>query len=151
MYVATNLFYRIYTFVGDHGPVDSIIVAPPSWREARRPREGEFPPERRLEWSSYLDSLTVLDGLAVIHDSVLIVSIGRHRKAAASVPVRARSRLQVYVHGQLRGVDLPSPGDLVAYSNSSIFFLKPDSQPGARLVEYVWRGDAAASVLETLE
>lgn len=149
VYVATNLFYRIYTFVGDRGPVDSITVAPPSWREARRPREDEFPPERGLEWSSYLDSLTVLDGLAVIHDSVLIVSIGKLRAATAPVPFRAPSLLQVYVGGQHVGVDLSSPGDLVAYSNSSVFFLVPDSRPGAKLAEYVWRGDAAARAVAT--
>lgn len=142
VYVATNLFYRIYMFVGDHGPVDSIIAAPPSWREARRPREGEFPPERRLEWSSYLDSFTVVDGLAVVCDSVLIVSIGRLRKPAAPGPSKDPSLLQVYVGGHHRGVDLPSPGDLVAYSKSSVFLLEPDSRPGALLVEYVWRGDA---------
>lgn len=142
VYAATNLLYRIYTFVGEGGPVDSIVAPPPSWREPRRPGEGEFPPERTAEWSSYLDSLTVVDGLAAICDSVLVVSTGKFRAANASVPAEASHQLQVYVNRQLRGVDLPSPGDLAAYSNSSLFFLETDSQSGGKLVEYVWR-DAA--------
>lgn len=140
VYVATNLFYRVYTFVGGAGPVDSIVADPPSWRAPRPPREGEFKPKRKAKWSSYLDSLMVVDGLAAICDSVLVVSTGRFREARASTPSKPPHLLQVYVNGQPRGLDLPSPGDLVAYSNSSLFLLVPDSQPGSRLVEYVWRG-----------
>jgi hypothetical protein len=140
-YVATNLFYRIYTFVGEGGPVDSIVADPPSWREPRPPREGEFPPGRSAEWSRYLDSLRVVDGLAAICDSVLIVSTGRFAEAVASVPSRAPHLLQVYVNGRPRALDIPSPGALVAYSNRSLFLLVPGSQPGSSLVEYVWRGD----------
>lgn len=139
-YVATNLFYRVYTFIGGAGPVDSIVASPPSWHAPRSPREGEFPPERKAEWFSYLDSLMVVDGLAAICDSVLVVSTGRFREAAASAPSKAPHLLHVYMNGQPRGLDLPSPGDLVAYSNSSLFLLVTDGRPGSRLVEYVWRG-----------
>lgn len=137
-FVATNLIYRIYVHQVHGEPVDSLGVPPPSWRQARRPSFGEFPPERASEWSAYLDSLTVLYALAVVADSVLLVTHGPFGGSAEWGG--GVGRLDVYVGRRKRMSDLKAPGALVAYTRRSVFFLAPSDSAGAStLVEYSWR------------
>lgn len=102
---------------------------------------GEFPPSRREAWSKYLDSISVLKALAVVADSAMVVSVGSFAEEGVSSTHRACELLEVYVEGRMAGTDLVPPGELVAYSPSSLFFLNRSAEPsGATITECVWRG-----------
>ena len=140
IFVATNLVYPILVYDNAGHLVDSVGRPPPSWRQARRPALGEFPPSRKREWHEYLSSFTVLSGLAVVSDSVLVVTHGRFWTEEGHPYRVVVGTTDVYLGGRRIAVDLPSPGELVAYSRTSLFFLsRPDGQQQGQLVEYVWR------------
>lgn len=144
IFVATNLVYPIYIHTSDGILVDSVGQPPPSWRQARRPEIGEFPPSRRAEWHDYLRGITVISGLAVVSNSVLVVTHGRIEPRRTEPDGRGyrttTTHADIYRSGLLIAVDLPAPGELVAYSNTSLFFLqRSDGSPGGQLTEYVWR------------
>lgn len=141
VFVATNLLYKIYEYGGQGQRVDSIWVPPPSWRQARQPSRAEFLPDRPAVWSGYLDSITVLKALAVVADSILVVSVGGYWEEGDSRADNAHQLVEVYVGRDNAGVDLGAPGELVAYSRSSLFFLKRSPDPDRSTVtEYIWRG-----------
>jgi hypothetical protein len=137
-YVAFNLTYPIRIHGNDGHLQDSLRVPPPSWRQARIPTPGEFP-DRDDAWREYLQSFTVISGLAVIGDSVLVVAHGQLKDDPAG-PYRVHPTfVDVYAAGRRIATDLPSPGTLVAYSTSRLFFLRGgDGVAGAELVEYEW-------------
>lgn len=140
VFVATNLLYRIYEYGGQGQQLDSIWAPPPSWRQARQPSFGEFPPSRAEAWSSYLDSISVLKALAVVADSVLVASVGPYPEARNSGAADPRELVQVYVGRERVGTDLEAPGELIAYSGSSLFFLSRSAEPdGSTVTEYTWR------------
>lgn len=139
-FVATSLCYPIFVYDEAGHLQDSLGSPPPSWRQARRPKPGEFPPERGNDWNAYLRSFTVLEALAVVADSVLVVShgqlVGRGEEPYRLVP----TTVDVYVGQRKIATDLPSPGALVAYSNTRLFFLQRLGRAErATLTEYVWR------------
>jgi hypothetical protein len=140
IFVATNLVYPILVYDNAGELIDSVGRPPPSWRQARRPALGEFPPNRKEEWRDYLGSFTVISALAVLSDSVLVVTHGR-LSAEEDPPYRVvGGTTDVYLGKRRIAVDLPVPGELVAYSKTSLFFLtRPDGQRQGNLVEYVWR------------
>jgi len=138
-YVALNLLYliRVYDLAGTL--VDSITVPPPSWRQARVPVPGEFL-DRDPEWFAYLRGVSVIDAMAVLHDTVLVVSHGRFIAESRLDYSTRSSTLTIYAAGRRIAVDLPSPGQLVAYSATSLFFLSNGDEEGGRvLTEYLWR------------
>ncbi len=144
IFVATNLVYPVFIYSADGLLVDSIGQPPPSWRQARRPEMGEFPPSRRAEWHDYLRGISVITALAVISDSVLVVTHGgiepTRTEPDGSVYRTTTTHADIYLSGRLVAVDLPTPGELVAYSNTSLFFLQgSDGSPGGRLSEYAWQ------------
>jgi len=140
-FVATNLLYKVYRYGGDGRSQDSIWTPPPAWRQARQPEIGEFTPDRAQEWVQYLDSISVIKALAVVADSVLVVSVGGYEGMGASGDTDPGELMEVYVNGRPAGVDLQAPGKLVAYSRGSLFFLGRSNEPDeATLVEYEWRG-----------
>ena len=142
IFVATNLVYPILVYDNAGQLVDSVGRPPPSWQQARRPALGEFPPSRKREWHEYLSSFTVLSGLAVVSDSVLVVTHGRFWTEEGRPYRVVVGTIDVYLGSRRIAVDLPSPGELVAYSRTSLFFLsRPDGQQPGQLVEYVWRQD----------
>lgn len=140
IFVATNLVYPILVYDNAGQLVDSVGRPPPSWRQARRPALGEFPPSRKREWHEYLSSFTVFSGLAVVSDSVLVVTHGRLETEEGRPYRVVVGTTDIYLGRRRIAVDLPSPGELVAYSRTSLFFLsRPDGQQQGQLVEYVWR------------
>ena len=144
IFVATNWVYPIFVYSSEGLLVDSVGQPPPSWQQARRPAVGEFPPSRRTEWRDYLRDITVISALAVMSDSVLVVTHGRiepeegtYRTDRYRYPT---TNADIYLSGRLLAVDLPAPGDLVAYSNTSLFFLqRSEGSLGGQVSEYVWR------------
>ncbi len=144
IFVATNFVYPIFIYRSDGLLVDSVGQPPPSWRQARRPALGEFPPSRRTEWHDYLRGITVISALAVMSDSVLVVTHGRIEPDEGTYSTdRYRyttTHADIYLSGRVLAVDLPAPGDLVAYSNTSLFFLQRSERSlGGQISEYVWR------------
>lgn len=140
-FVATNLLYKIYLYGGDGRKLDSIWAPPPSWRQAREPAMGEFRLGESGDLAQYLDSFTVINALAAIADSVLVVGVGRYGGFGASNIAGGTELLQVYVDNRPLGLDLEAPGELVAYSRGSLFFLNRSERPNeATLTEYAWRG-----------
>jgi len=138
-FVALNLVYPIYVHDLAGVLLDSLASPPPSWRQARAPAAGEFL-DRDLDWREYLRSFTVIAALAVIQDSVLVVSHGRYL-GDVTTPYRIKSSaVDIYAGGRKIAGDLPSPGELVAYTITSLFFLR-ERAPGSdsELVEYRWR------------
>ncbi len=139
-FVATNLVYPIFVYDEAGRLVDSLVSPPPSWKQARRPFLGEFLPSRQTERNTYFKSFTVLKALAVVSDSVLVVSHGRHSGQADDPYALVPTTVDVYVGRRRTATDLPSPGELVAYSKTSLFFLQRFEQAsGATLTEYAWR------------
>ena len=139
IFVATNLVYPIFIHGSDGLLVDSVGQPPPSWRQARRPVTGEFPPSRRAEWHDYLRGITVISALAVMSDSVLVVTHGRIEPEGYTHRTTT-THADIYLSGRLLAVDLPAPGELVAYSNTSLFFLQSTGRSlGGQISEYVWR------------
>lgn len=141
IFVATNLVYPIFIYSPDGLLGDSIGHPPPSWLQARRPEVGEFLPSRRAEWHDYLRGISVISALAVISNSVLVVTHGGIEPEGFSQRITT-THADIYLSGHIVAVDLPTPGELVAYSNTSLFFLQAsDGSPGGQLTEYVWRLD----------
>ena len=144
IFVATNWVYPIFIYSSDGLLVESVGQPPPSWRQARRPALGEFPPSRRTEWHDYLRAITVISALAVMSDSVLVVTHGRiepdEETNRAALDRHTTTHADVYLSGRLLAVDLPARGELAAYSNTSLFFLeRAEGSPGGQVSEYVWR------------
>ena len=143
IFVATNFVYPIFIYSSGGFLIDSIGEPPPSWRQGRRPLVGEFPPSRRTEWHDYLRGISVISALAVMSDSVLVVTHGRiepERRVSATYHGTRTTHADIYLSGRLLAVDLPAPGELVAYSNTSLFFLeRAEGSPGGQVSEYVWR------------
>jgi hypothetical protein len=139
-FVATNLVYPIFVHDVMGRLRDSVGSPPPSWQQARRPTLGEFPPGRDRKWLEYLRSFTIIAGLAVVSDTVLVVSHGRFGGEPGDPFRVGTTSVDIYVGERRVVVDLASPGDLVAYSRTSLFFLSRSEEiGGARLSEYVWR------------
>jgi hypothetical protein len=138
-FVALSGVYPIHVHDLDGMVLDSLTSPPPSWQQARAPAVGEFH-DRDVAWREYLRSFTVIAALAVIQDSVLAVSHGRFLGDVAR-PYRIKSTaVDLYAGGRRIAVDLPSPGDLVAYSTTSLFFLRESRlSAGHELQEYRWR------------
>ena len=144
IFVATNWVYPIFVYSSEGLLVDSVGQPPPSWQQARRPAVGEFPPSRRTEWRDYLRDITVISALAVMSDSVLVVTHGRiepdEETNRAALDRHTTTHADIYLSGRLLAVDLPAPGELVAYSNTSLFFLeRAEGSLGGQISEYVWR------------
>ena len=140
-FVATNLLYRVYRYGGDGRKMDSIWAPPPSWKQAREPEMGEFLPGQTEDLTQYLDSFTVIKALAVVADSIVVVSVGHYGETGAVNVAEAAELIQVYAGNRPLGLDLQAPGQLVAYSRGSLFFLNRSGEPdGTTLTEYSWRG-----------
>jgi hypothetical protein len=143
-FVASNLFYPILVYDGSGVLIDSLNQRPRSWRDARRPSSGEFAnvgvgaDHRRRARDEYLHSLTVITGLALIADSVLLVNHGTSAREVSGRLEALPTTVDVYVHGTRVASDLPSPGEILAYSRTSVFFLARQASESA-LREYVWR------------
>lgn len=81
----------------------------------------------------------MISALAVLSDSVLVVTHGRIEPGGSTYRTTT-THVDIYLSGRLLAVDLPAPGELVAYSNTSLFFLQRSARSlGGRLSEYVWR------------
>lgn len=138
--VATNIIYPIYLTRGDI-VVDSIAKPPVSWRIPRKPKSGEFMPAASEAWRKYKENLTLITGLAIITDSVILVNHGRYAPTPQA-PHRIRHTVfDLYINKKRILSDVPSPGEILAYGKRSIFFIERDSSDGAetRVVEYAWR------------
>jgi hypothetical protein len=142
VFVASNLFYPILVFGHDGQLLDSLTVPPPSWRGVRRPELGEFANDRQGDsaFSVFLGTFSMIIDLAVVADSVLVVNHGAHRREGEDVLRIRATTSDVYVNGEVVATDLPSPGEILAYSRISVFFLtggSPDSP--WQVTEYIWR------------
>lgn len=139
-FVATNLFYPIRIYDPALRLVDSLSVTPPSWREVRRPELGEFAPDDDVALLSWLQSFTMITGLATVADSVLVVTHGAYRlQPDRTLPIEPTTSA-VYVNAQRIIEDAPSPGPIVAYSRTSVYFLTSRPPNGRwELTEYIWR------------
>jgi hypothetical protein len=144
IFVASNLFYPVFVFNHDRRLLDSLTAPPPSWRALRVTVPGEFTNDARGDsaFSRFLESFSMILDMAVLADSVLVVNHGGYQRDQGGVQRVKAMRSDVYVNHTRVATDLPSPGDILAYSRSSIFFLT-GGPPGStwQLVEYRWRGD----------
>jgi hypothetical protein len=143
VFVASNLFYPIRIYDAALRLVDSLSVPPPSWRELPRPQPGEFTPgkpDADVAHLSWLQSFTMITGLAAFADSVLVVTHGAYRAHPDRALQIEPTTSDVYVNAQRIIQDAPSPGLIVAYSRTSVYFLT-DRPPDGRweLTEYTWR------------
>lgn len=150
IFAATSLLYPVRVYSADGTLLDSLGVPPASWRQARRPDLGEFPPERDSDAAAHLQTFTMITGMAALADSVLIVAHGEYRADARSFPATAIGReyglslvtsmLDVYVMGTRVISDEPAPGAILGYSRDAVLFLKSNSPHlGWKVIEYRWR------------
>ena len=122
-------------------------MPPPSWQQARPPEVGEFTPDRQEEARDYLQSYTMITGLAVLADSILIVAHGRYQEDPLGRIARAQeassdqvglteskyqlsivtSLLDVYINGERVAADVPAPGDIFGNWGDIIYILRSNS------------------------
>lgn len=145
IFAAVNLLYPIYVFGRDGALLDSLPNPPASWRQARRPRQGEFSSDDPEHFAVYLRSFTVITGLAATADSVLLVAHGEYRADAGSHGrwnwngrhhrttslnrhglAEATTVVDVYFNGRRVIADHAAPGEIFGSGVQSVFFLKPD-------------------------
>lgn len=164
VFYAVNLVYLIRVYGPGGVLVDSIDVAPESWRQAHRPRVGEFvigdgPGQDRAKMCAYLRDATFITGLAAVSDTVLVVThgYGRHlanwrqsggdtRNSYCDEPwsLAGLTNRSEYANVFVRGVnvvrDAPAPGEILGYANGRIVVVRPvgDAQDDSiyTLVEY---------------
>jgi hypothetical protein len=150
IYVAVNLLYPIRVYRADGTLLDSLAAPPASWRQARRPELGEFPPQRHDDFTAYLQTFTMITGLAALADSVLVVTHGQARTGLKRFPATSfekafglslvTSMVDVYVNGTRVISDEPAPGAIFGYSRDALLFLKRKSPaPGWKVIEYGWK------------
>lgn len=171
-FAATNLFYPIRIFGRGGVLLDSLTEPPPSWRQARQPSHGEFPPEKHAQFAAYLQSFTIITGLAAVDDSVLIVAhgsfqkhpLGRHGRLRWDEPqcdersgqdrclASITSSLDIYVNGSRIIFDEPAPGEIFGTAPGKVFFLKHDpSRRGWTIMEYIWTDGSPAKRRDTAD
>lgn len=140
VYESVNLSYPIRVYGCDAEQMLGAIGAPPHWRQAERPKLGEFAPENREKWYDYLRSFTIITGLAAVADTVLVVNHGVFTPSEENPRHVQNTHLDVYVNGRRVLTGLPSPGEIVAYSQQSIFFAQSSAkQVPFEIIEYTWR------------
>lgn len=138
--IATNPVYPIYLIRGDVVR-DSLVHPPPSWKSPREPRLGEFMPWDSAAWRKYKENLTLITGLAIVADSVLLVNHGTYTPTEQAPHLIKHTVFDLYINKTRVLSDMPSPGEILAYSKGSIFFIARDGPDGAepRVIEYAWR------------
>ena len=156
VYAATDFAYVVRAYGDDGSWGDSIITAPPSWRQARRPERGEFEGTGVPELRAYLGSFNVITSLAAVSEEVLIVSHGRlvdvsddlagrldqivGRRRASPGMSAASEKVNVYVNGRRLITDAPSPGELLGYGPGRVVFgRRIAGRTGYTLTEYTWQ------------
>lgn len=145
--VASNLFYPIYVYNAPGRAIDSLTTPPPSWRDLRRPQPGEFAMSQGLAgreaFRAWLQSFTVIMDMAVVANSVLIVNHGAYRPDAGGALRLTPTVSDVYLNGVRAATDVPSPGEVLAYSKRAVYVLTGTPQaPHSQVTEHMWRGSA---------
>lgn len=113
LFVADNMVYPLRRYTLGREFVDTVGVAPSSWRQATKPEIGEFATlegqRRAREW---LRSFTVIDGLHTVGDDWLIVS---HRERVNQYRTDDIIRADVYRVDRVRKVweDIRLPGPVL--------------------------------------
>lgn len=154
---AVNLVYMIRIYGPGGVLVDSIDVAPESWRQAPRPAMGEFVVgggrglgQDQEKICAYLKNATFITGLATVSDSVLVVLHGRYSAADEAEPgcnqglskATTSEYANVFVNGVNVVRDAPAPGELLGYGSGRIVFVRhasdaaQDDDSSHTLVEY---------------
>ena len=146
--VASNLFYPIYVYSAPGRAIDSLTTPPPSWRDLRRPQVGEFAIRQGLAgreaFRAWLQSFTMIMDMAVVADSVLIVTYGAYRPDGGGALRITPTVADVYVNGVRAATDVTSPGEVLAYSKRAVFVLTGTPQaPHSQVTEHTWRGSAS--------
>lgn len=156
VFAAVNLLYPIYVYGADGALIDSLANPPASWRQARRPKRGEFSPDNPERSVAYHRSHTVITGLAALADSVLIVAHGEYRASDGSQGrwkwdghsgrtamfqthglSEVTTVIDVYFNGRRVISDQPAPGEIFGSGPGSVFFLKRDpAGTGWLLIEF---------------
>ena len=159
MFYAVNLVYLIRVYGPGGVLVDSIDVAPDSWRQLPRPKPGEFivgdergDTQDREKMCAYLRDATFITGLAAVSDSVLVVTHGRYLGAGTDTlngpcdepwslaKLTDRSEYaNVFVHGVNVVRDARAPGEILGYASGRVVVVRPGGGGGDSsytLVEY---------------
>jgi hypothetical protein len=112
LFVADNMVYPMRRYTLNFELVDSLGVPPPSWLEARKPVLGEFAQPGQPGAQEWLRSFTVIGGLYVLDDWLIVThhaSMGQHEPNEVF-------RADLYrISPELRKVweDVPLPGRIV--------------------------------------
>lgn len=137
---AVNFEYLIRVYGPGGVLVDSIDVAPESWRQAPRPRASEFVVaggqglgQDREAMCAYLEDATFITGMAAVSDSVLAVVHGRYSAPDIADPgcvggPWSMETTSEYVNVFINGVnvvrDAPVPGEILGYGSGRIVFVR---------------------------
>lgn len=135
---ATSLFYELGIVNSGGVPVDSIVEPPPSWTPARPPVQGEFGTQEDDALDRYLSSFSILTSLASVADSVLLVFRGEWSRLPDGNLLRTTRMADVYANGRRLAWDLEAPGELFAYSRSSLFFVAHAGESDT-VTEFAWQ------------
>lgn len=141
---ATNLTYPIRVYDLEGVLRDSLTTPPPSWVQARHPALGEFAPEETEPLREYQQSHTVITGLAAVSEDVFLIAHGRlevdHRIARPEGLVARTLWIDVYEDGRRVVADHPSPGEILAYGQNVVLFLRWKATAGKwQITEYSLR------------
>lgn len=120
---AINLFYEV-SIEGEGGAdLGRFSGNPKGWHALPRLEPGSIRPGDLKSLNDYLSAGTVLTGLAMLADSTLLVARGKLRATPYTL-VSETSHGDLYLGRELIREGIRLPGELVAYSATSLFFLK---------------------------
>lgn len=130
--IAYSLLYPIFVYNADGEVVDSL-PRPASFREASVPEPGAFSgPEASERLARWLASFDVITDLAVLDDSLVIVTRGAIRSAATNRFETLHDRVDVY-HLNSRSIlaqDLPLPTGSRVLGGVGYLYLLSTEPPG---------------------
>ncbi len=93
-----------------------------------------YTPEAPEELSAYVDTLTVITGLALLGDSTVFVELGQLRAGRGRPMPHVATDGQVFLGRRHLASGIAVEGQLFAYSESSLFYLKPHARPDSLLL-----------------
>lgn len=141
--VANSLVYPLRYYESTTAPGRPFGRPPPSWSAASRPKAGEFTGgvgAGRRKLADYLNTFTVVAGVHILEDSLILVSHGRYR-AEPTMPLPELFRIHPYAFdlydlaGRKLAEDVPLRGTIVA-ADSLLYVVEGEPPAPRRLVAY---------------
>lgn len=150
--IANSLKYPIWYYTSPEGPGRAFGEPPASWSGASRLKGDEFAGGRAgtQKLGEWLNTFTVVAGLHMLSDSLILVSHGRYR-TEPGMPMPEMFRIHPYavdvydLAGRKLVEDVPLPGTIIA-ADSLVYIVDGEPPAVRRLIAYRLGPDAERSI-----